>query len=69
MDDFTARRYAYRGHRKSVCLSVTLVDFAHMVRPAIMIFFTMAASSFLAPNFVSKFQWYDLQIQGQREAG
>jgi len=50
-EHFTARRYALHGlcdlHSvrpsvcPSACLSVTLVDCVHMVRPTIMIVFTL----------------------------
>ena len=48
---FTVRRYALHGlsHRNSVCLSVTLVDCVHMVRPKIMISSPYGRS--VAPSF------------------
>ena len=52
----------------SVCLSVTLVDYVHMVRPMIMISSPYGSPMILVywrQISVSTFQRHDFQIQGQ----
>jgi len=55
----------------SVCLSVSLMDCAHMVRPTIMISSPYGKPMILVfwRQISSIFQWHDIQIQGQIQVG